>query len=112
MKPEFYIIDPETPSEIENGCAARGPFASVKAAEKWLRDDCRDTFLGADNSLRENDGENWATPLMIVQVVRRVQPCPTLRVDVVLRNVSNVTGQPRPAADSANRKGATPGVAL
>ena len=89
MKPEFYIIDPETPSEIEGGCSARGPYASVKEAEKWLRDDARETFLDADKSCRELDGPDWAKPVMIVQVLRRVQQCPRVRVDVELRNTSN-----------------------
>lgn len=89
MKPEFYIIDPETPSEIEGGCSARGPYTSVRAAEKWLRDDCRDTFLDADKSCRELDGMAWGSPMMIVQVVRRVQPSPKISVAVTLCDLSN-----------------------
>ena len=86
-KPEYFITDLETPSELQGGCSARGPYASVKEAEAWLKNDCRETYLDADKSCRELDGMAWGTPMIIAQVIRYVQPCPKIRVTVTLRDV-------------------------
>jgi hypothetical protein len=86
-KPEYFIIDLETPSELQGGCSARGPYASVKEAEAWLKNDCRETYLDADKSCRELDGMAWGAPMIIAQVIRYVQPCPKISVTVTLRDV-------------------------
>ena len=87
MKPEYFIVDLETPSELHGCCSARGPYASVKEAEAWIKNDCRETFLDADKSCRELDGMAWGSEMLIVQVVRRVQPSPKISVTITLRDV-------------------------
>ena len=86
-KPEYFVIDQETTLYEGGGCSAHGPYASLKEAEAWIKEDCRETFLDADESCRELDGKEWGSQLLIVQVVRRVQPSPKISVTVTLRDV-------------------------
>lgn len=86
MKKEYWIIDTASPGESENSKSAVGPFATIASAEKWLRDDAKDTFLDADRSCRElSEDREWADPVHIVQVLRTVRQCPEVSVRVQLR---------------------------
>lgn len=93
MNGKFYILDSETPSESTplpplNSMSAVGPFDTVRDAENYLREDGADTYLSADKSLREcADGQFWAVPVMIVQVVKTVLQVPVVSVSVKLKTI-------------------------
>jgi len=85
MKPKqqrkFWVIDTGTSGEYLDSKAAVGPFSSRKAAEKWLRDDAKDTYLSADPDLRID----WSSdPMIIVEEVCTVIQKPIVNVKVIL----------------------------
>lgn len=83
----YYILDPESEGQHDRSMAAIGPFATLAATEKYLRDDARETYLDSDSSLRDG-AENWATPMLIVKLVRAVRQVPVVSVKVELREVA------------------------
>jgi len=88
MTTDFWIIDTEAEGINAGSKTAAGPFPSQVAAEKWLIEDARNTFLDADKSCRELTKEKkWGAPVHIVKVVRTVEQCPTVKVDIQLKTV-------------------------
>lgn len=86
---QFWLIDTESPGENEWSFSASGPFDSLTAAEKHLRDDCRDCYLSADKSLRDcEEAGEWAAPVHIVKVIKTVRPQPEANVTVKLKTVN------------------------
>lgn len=85
MKPKqqhkFWVIDTGTSGEYLDGKTAIGPFNGKKAAEKWLRDDAKDTYLSAGPDLRID----WSSdPMIIVEEVCTVIQKPIVNVKVIL----------------------------
>lgn len=87
MKPQYYILDPEAPGENLDSISATGPFQSIKAAEDWLRNDCKSLFEDCETTPNEHDPETWTEPVHIVQLVKTVQQCPEVKVTVRLKEV-------------------------
>ena len=84
----FWIIDTETPGEHERSKTAIGPFPSLAAAERRLKDDAEHLFMDADKSCRElNEIETWGAPMIIVEERRTVRQVPTVKVSVRLEDV-------------------------
>lgn len=90
---QFWIIDPEVKGESWpmpplQSMAAVGPFAAIRDAENYLREDGADTYMSADGSLRDlDDGQDWAAAVMIVEVVKVVQQVPVVSVSVKLKTI-------------------------
>ena len=85
MKPKqqrkFWVIDTGTNGEYLKSKTALGPFTSRKAAEKWLRDDAKDTYISAGPDLRID----WSSdPMIIVEEVCTVIQKPIVNVKVIL----------------------------
>jgi hypothetical protein len=88
----YYIIDTGSPGESSGSCSTIGPFASLAAAERWLRDDAADTYLNADASIRELSTDvPWSEPMHIVKIIKTVRPVPTAIVKVRLETVKETT---------------------
>lgn len=86
MKNEYWIIETDTPGESLDSKSALGPYSSLAEAERWLREDAKETFLDADKSCRElSERVEWAAPVHIVQVVKTVKQCPEVSVRVRLQ---------------------------
>ncbi len=86
---QFWIIDSETSGEHEASRTAIGPYPSMAAAEKWLRDDAAESFLDADKSLRSSEeAEPWGAPMHIVEVRKTVRQVPRAKVSVTLQTVN------------------------
>lgn len=78
---KFWVIDTGTNGEYLKSKTALGPFTSRKAAEKWLRDDAKDTYLSAGPDLRID----WSSdPMIIVEEVCTVVQKPVVNVKVIL----------------------------
>ena len=85
---DFWIIDTESEGIDRGSFTARGPFPSVKAAEDWLREDAKETFLDADKSCRDMGlAESWAAPVHIVERVKTVEQVPEVEVRVKLKTI-------------------------
>ena len=92
MKPKqqrkFWVIDTGTSGEYLDGKTAIGPFNGKKAAEKWLRDDAKDTYISAGPDLRID----WSSdPMIIVEEVCTVIQKPIVNVKVILTKTTNET---------------------
>lgn len=73
--------------DLESLTAVRGPFKSIQAAEKDIRDDAIATYSGdRGNSL--SDLENWGSDCLIVEVKRAVRPVPTVKVGCEIETIA------------------------
>jgi len=84
MKPSYWIIDTDTSGVLSENHQARGPYKSVEACEKFLKDECMEMFIGSDASV-DDDHSAWAAPVHIVKVIKTVRQCPVVSIKVELR---------------------------
>ena len=85
---KFWVIDTGTSGEYLKSKTALGPFTSRKAAERWLRDDAKDTYISAGPDLRID----WSSdPMIIVEEVCTVIQKPIVNVKVILTKTTNDT---------------------
>ena len=85
---KIWIIDTGTSGEMIESKTAIGPFDSIKAAEHWLREDAKDTYISAGPDLRFE----WSSdPMIILEEIRTVIQKPIVNVKVILSN-SNKSG--------------------
>lgn len=84
MKPQFYILEPTGPKDYD----AVGPFASIAAAEDYLRKDGAETFAESDTPLNHTtERRDWASPCHIVEVRKTVKQIPEVRVTCRLETI-------------------------
>ena len=86
MKPTYYILRPDMRATLDGACDAQGPFDTVAAARKAIRDGAAELFADSDKSLRQAEGD-WADPEFIVQIVEAIRPCPKAEISVRLTRV-------------------------
>ena len=85
-KRRIWIIDTGTSGEMIESKTAFGPFDSIKAAEHWLREDAKDTYISAGPDLRYE----WSSdPMIILEEIRTVMQKPIVNVRVVLSECKN-----------------------
>lgn len=79
----YWIIDTEQTGSTKE---AIGPFKSAASAEKWLVTYHAELF---DGSFVEGLGEhhNWSGSMLIVQLVKTVQPVPVVSAKIKLKDV-------------------------
>lgn len=83
---KFWIIDTGTSGEYTKSKTAIGPFVSIKAAENWLREDAKDTYISAGPDLRYE----WSSdPMIILEEIRTVMQKPIVNVKVILSECKN-----------------------
>ena len=74
--------------DLESLTAVRGPFKSIQAAEKDIRDDAIDTFESDPGNSRDmEDLENLGSDCLIVEVKRAVRPVPTVKVGCEIKTI-------------------------
>lgn len=78
-KPEFWIIDTDTPGMSQGEFSASGPYPTQRAAEQHILRETKLLFESSCSCLQRDDSP-WCKPLHIVQVVRTVQPAIRARV--------------------------------
>lgn len=79
-EPAFWVLDTEVPGDL----AAKGPFASVRKAEDWIRDDTMQSWQNSCDCLRRGDSP-WSPTLLILKEVARVRPDIKWSAKVVLK---------------------------
>jgi hypothetical protein len=72
-KPEFWVIDTDTPGMSQGQFSASGPYPTQKAAEAAIIADTRNLWESACNCLQSAASPPWSAPQIIVQVVRKVE---------------------------------------
>lgn len=72
---KFWVIDLEGYGMAEGTKEAHGPFKSIAEAEKWLKEDARESFQSFNE---HNLGANheWALPVLIVEEKKKLKQLP------------------------------------
>ena len=83
----YWILETDCPGESAGSISSQGPFKTIDAAKAWIVNDTRDSYLGSDRSLREDDGIPWAADKIIVKQLMTLQATPTVTVAVRLSKV-------------------------
>ena len=83
MNKEYWIIDTDIIENSSKTCHADGPYSSKKAAEKAALNDIRDVWNDSCTCLKTDDVTDWCAPLLIVEVVRRVVPKISAKIELV-----------------------------
>ena len=63
-----------------------GPFKSIRAAEKYIREDAEDTYRFGNNDGAGRD-EDWGDEHLILKTVKRVRPVPVVSLRIELKTV-------------------------
>ena len=84
MKNKYWVIDLEYGRCSEAHRKATGPFDSVSAAEKWIAEDCLETFSCSD-SIELGENADWSSQLVIVQEVKQLKPTPVVSCKIELQ---------------------------
>ena len=84
MKNKYWVIDLEYGCCSEQRREATGPFDSVSAAEKWIAEDCLETFSCSD-SIELGENVDWSSQLAIVQEVKQLKPTPVVSCKIELQ---------------------------
>jgi hypothetical protein len=83
MKKEYWIIDTDPSHSMTNTREAIGPYPSKKAAETAALNDIRDVWHGSCTCLKTAEDTIWCGPLLIVEVLRKVAPKITAKIELV-----------------------------
>jgi hypothetical protein len=84
MKKEYWIIDTDPSEQVSNTRHAVGPYPTRKAAETAALNDIRDVWNDSCTCLKTAGYEaDWCAPLLIVEVIRKVIPKITAKIELV-----------------------------
>jgi hypothetical protein len=84
MKNKYWVIDLDYACCSEERREAMGPFDSVAAAEKWIVDDCLETFFASD-SINLGENPDWSGRLAIVKEIKQLKPTPVVSCKIELQ---------------------------
>ncbi len=84
MKNKYWVIDLDYGLCSEQHREATGPFDSVSAAEKWIAEDCLETF-SCSSSIELGENADWSSRLVIVQEVKQLKPTPVVSCKIELQ---------------------------
>lgn len=73
-KPQFWVIDTDTPGESLGQFSASGPYPTQAAAEAAIKADIRSLWEDSCTCLTADKTRPWCKPLHIVEVRRTVEP--------------------------------------
>lgn len=76
MKYVVLFTDKDLPSEQNHEVVYEGEFSTIKEAEAHIRKDALDCANGGF----ENGDEEWGGRYTILQVVKTLQPVPTVKI--------------------------------
>ena len=82
-KPQFWVIDLDTPGMSQGQFSASGPYPTQAAAESAIVADMHNLWEDSCPCLASDKTSEWCKPLHIVQVIRTVQPEITALVKLV-----------------------------
>ena len=83
MNKEYWIIDTGEIAKSTNTREAVGPYSTRRAAEKAALNDIRNVWEDSCTCLKQDSAVDWCAPLLIVEVVRRVVPKITAKIELV-----------------------------
>ena len=81
---KYWIIDLEEFGMAEGTKEARGPFQSIAAAEKWLKDSAEENFRLFNEPEKLGEQHGWAAPVTIVEEKVRLKQVPVVSVKIKL----------------------------
>ena len=82
-KPQFWVIDTDSPGESRGQLSASGPYPTQAAAEAAIKADIRNLWEDSCTCLTSDKSTKWCKPLHIAEVVRTVEPEITPRIALV-----------------------------
>ena len=85
----FWVLDTDGKCESQGDLPAKGPFASRKGAEDWIRRDTRELWKDSCTCLKRDTKQPWCSTLIIVEEVCRVLPEIDYTVRVTLSDPEN-----------------------
>jgi hypothetical protein len=83
MNKEYWIIDTDEMCENSNIREAVGPYPTKKAAESAALNNIRDVWNDSCTCLKTAEDTDWCAPLLIVEVLRKVTPKITAKIELV-----------------------------
>lgn len=83
MKKEYWIIDTGEIAKSTNTREAVGPYPTKKAAETAALNDIRDVWNDSCTCLKTDHETDWCAPLLIVEVIRKVIPKITAKIELI-----------------------------
>ena len=81
MKKQYWIIDTDTCGL--NTHEASGPYATKRAAETAALNDIRRVWDDSCTCLKSNHENDWCKPILIVELVRKVIPKITAKIELI-----------------------------
>lgn len=84
---KYWIIDLDGFDMAEGTKSARGPFKTIDAAEKRLKEDARELFESYNEPQSLGRNHDWAAPVLIVEEKKKLQQVPVVRFDIKLEAV-------------------------
>lgn len=87
MKNKYWIIDLDGSGMTDGTRTAHGPFPSVAAAEKWLKEDAGESFAGFNEPQNLGAQLDWAAPVLIVEERKKLQQVPVVDFEIKLEKV-------------------------
>lgn len=80
----FWVIDLEGFGMSEDTREARGPFKSIAEAEKWLKEDARESFQSFNEPQSLGGNREWAAPCLIVEERKKLKQTPVVSFEIKL----------------------------
>lgn len=81
---KFWIIDLEGYGMSEGTKKAHGPFKSIAEAEKWLKQDARESFQSFNEVQSLGENHEWAAPVLIVEGRKKLKQVPVVSLEIKL----------------------------
>jgi hypothetical protein len=87
MSDKYWIIDLDGFGMTDRTRTACGPFRSVAEAEKWLKEEAKESFASFNEPENLGAQLNWASPVLIVEEKKKLQQVPVVSFEIKLEKV-------------------------
>lgn len=81
---KYWIIDLDGFGMSKSTKTAHGPFKTVAAAEKWLKEDARELFESYNEPQSLGAIHEWAAPVLIVEERKKLKQVPVVSFEIKL----------------------------